>query len=106
MTKYDNIHLLPKEKRSLFSFHFWKNKPKEKIKCYYELCFIYKFIKQNYTGKKDEMGFDILDDTYSISDNYRRYKIYLRKKRFTNLPNWIAIVISLISLFVTLALKL
>lgn len=103
MYNYDNVHLLSREKRSLFSFHFHKRKPENKIKCYYELYFKYKFIKQNYTGEKDEYGCDIFDGTYSISDNYLRYKIYLRKKRIVNLPNWLAILISLISLSISIA---
>ncbi len=98
---FDKIHLLSKEKRSLFSFRFQKRKPENKIKCYATLYFEYHFIEQNFTGKKDDMGCDIFDGTYSISDNYRRYKIYLRKKRISSLPNWFAILISLISLSVS-----
>lgn len=98
---YENIHLMLKEKLSLFSFYFKRRKEEKKIKCYYTLYFEYKFIKQNYMDEPDEMGCPIFDGTYSISDNYRRYKIYLRKKRFEHLPNWIAIIISFISLSVS-----
>lgn len=100
---YDNVNLMFKEKLSLFSFHFKKRKMEKEIKCYYTLYFKYKFIDQNYEDEPDEMGCPIFDGTYSISDNYRRYKIYLRRKRIEHLPNWLAIIISLISLAVSIA---
>lgn len=99
---YDDINLLLREKLSLFSFHFQKRKPEEKIKCYPSLYFTYKFIKQNYDGIIPETGENKFDGTYSISDNYRRYKVYLRKKRIANLPNWVAITISIITFLITL----
>lgn len=100
--RYDDIHLLFSEKLSLFSFHFHKRKPEEKIKCYPSLYFTYKFIKQNYDGIIEETGEDRFDGTYSISVNYRRYKVYLRKKRMASMPNWVAITISIITLLINL----
>lgn len=99
---YDNINLMFKEKLSLFSFIFKKRKIEKEIKCFHSIYFEYKFIKQNYENEPDKMGCLIFDGTYSISDNYRRYKIHCRKKRFEHLPNWIAILISLISLAVSI----
>lgn len=103
MNNYDDVHLLLKEKLSLFSFNFYKRKPKEKIKHFQSLYFTYRFLCPNYSDEKDQLGFIVEDGTFSISDNYLRYKIYLRKKRFANLPNWIAILLSLISLLISLA---
>lgn len=100
--KYEDVHLLLNEKLSLFSFCFQKRKSENKIKCYYSLYFDYKFIEQNYEKELDEMGCPIFDGTYSISDNYKRYKVFLRKKRLSMLPNWVAIFISLISLSVSI----
>lgn len=103
---YDDIHLLFTEKLSLFSFNFQKRKQEEKIKCYRSLYFEYKFIKKNYDGIIEETGENRFDGTYSISNNYRRYRVYLRKKRMASLPNWIAILISIITFLFTLPVLL
>ena len=98
---FDDINLLPAEKRSLFLFHFKKKRVEEKIKCFRSLYTEYHFIKANYTNRMDSFNQPIPDGTYSISVRYERYKVYLKRKRFESLPNWIAIAISLCSLAVS-----
>lgn len=95
---YEEINLKFEEKLSLFSFKLHKRKPEEKIKCYRSLYFEYSFIKQNRLEEVDENGEHIFDGTYSLSDRYYRYLISRRKYIIAHLPNWIAILISLISL--------
>ncbi|MCD7882490.1 MAG: hypothetical protein LUI87_02110 [Lachnospiraceae bacterium] len=95
---FDDIHLLPEEKRSLFTFIFQRQQPAERIKCFQSLYYEYQFIIDTSEPDIDQDGFPIYKGIYSISDQYRRYKIYRREKRIHDLPNWIAITISLIGL--------
>lgn len=97
---FDDIHLLLKEKRSLFCFYFKKERELNRIKCFHTLYYQYKFIENVPIGEDDE-GNTIFKGVYRISDNYRRYKVYLRKKRIQSLPNWVAILISIISLMIS-----
>lgn len=98
---FDNINLLPGEKFSLFLFNFKKKRIEEKIKHFHSLYYEYQFIDSNKSDSVDGFGAPIPDGTYSVSIKYLRYKVYLRRKRFESLPNWVAIVISLFSLIVT-----
>lgn len=93
---FDEIHLLRKEKLCLFSFHFYKKQKPDTISCFQSLYSDYGFLKLNSTGLFDETGCEMFDGTYSISDRYYRYKIHRREWTICHLPNWVAIVISLI----------
>ncbi len=99
---FDKINLIFGEKVSLFSFHFKKKKLPHEIKYFENLYYDYQFLKSNCIGQ-DEFGSDIFDGTYSISIKYKRYKVYIHKKRFEHLPNWLAILISLMSFAVSVA---
>ena len=83
---FDKINLIFGEKVSLFSFHFKKKKLPHEIKYFDNLYYDYQFLKSNCIGQ-DEFGSDIFDGTYSISIKYKRYKVYIHKKRFEHLPN-------------------
>lgn len=98
MYNFEDIHLKFGEKASLFSFHFQKRKGKERIKYFQTLYHEYEFLERNLGNEVNYFGHPLPDGTYSISDRYCRYKIWRRKQRFKSLPNWLAILISLISL--------
>lgn len=95
-TSFDEIHLLRKEKRCIFTFRFRKKQTIEEISCFKSLHDEYGFLKLNYTGILDEYGSESSDGTYSLSDRYYRYKIHKREWVICHIPNWAAIVISLI----------
>lgn len=99
---YDEINLTRAEKQSLFSFRFRKKKEEKDIKCYYDLYFKRKFIKQNYTGEITDMGEEVFDGTYSLSKFFFEYKESRRKWILIHLPNWLALIISFISLAMSL----
>lgn len=101
MLNFEEIHLKLGEKTSLFSFHFRKRKQKERIKHFHQLYYEYHFLRQNHSGEVDAFNCPIPDGTYSVSDRYCRYKIWRRKQRFKSLPNWLAILISLVSLAIS-----
>lgn len=104
---FDDIHLLKSERRSLLSFLFRKKKRRENIECFESLYETYHFIKANhYADKFDGFNSPIPDGTYSLSTEYQRYRVYLREKRIRELPNWVAIVISLLSLVINAILAL
>lgn len=94
---YNDVHLLPKEKISLFLFRFKRKRVENKIKCYNSLYFKRGFICQNFNGT-DEMGCPIFDGTYSLSDDFREYKVSRVKWIIAHLPNWVAIAISMATL--------
>lgn len=98
MYTFEDIYLTLSEKLSLFSFHFHKRKKRERIKHFQKLYYDYDFICENHGTELDPFNHPIHDGTYSLSDRYRRYKIWRRKQRFNSLPNWLAILISLASL--------
>ena len=97
---FNDIHLIFGEKLSLFTFNFKRKQTADKIKYFKSLHDEYQFLRANHIGES-EYGTDITDETYSISMHYRRYRVYLRKKRFEHLPNWLAILISLVSLAIS-----
>ena len=99
---FEKINLLKAEKRSLFLFHFKKKRIERKIKYFHSLYHEYDFLQKNYSNEVDCFGSPVHDGTYSISDNYRRYKVFRRRKRLEILPNWIAITISFFSLIVSI----
>ncbi|MDO4648987.1 MAG: hypothetical protein Q4B26_10090 [Eubacteriales bacterium] len=94
--KFEDIHLLKDEKKTLFSFRFRPVQMESEIKCFESLYRRYEFIKPNFS--EDDRETRCPDGIYSISNQYLRYKIFLRKQRIHDLPNWIAITISLLSL--------
>lgn len=99
---FDEINLVFGEKISLLSFVLKKKKTPKEIKYFQSLYYEYKFLQSNCIGQ-DEFGSDVFDGTYSIALRYRRYKVYLRKKRFEHLPNWLAVLIALMSFIVSVA---
>ena len=104
--KFDEIILTKGEKQSLRSF-LWKPKQSlNEIKHFHSLYYDYRFIKDNYLKERDEFNHPIPSGTYSLSDRYERFKIYRREKRLQSLPNWLAILISLISLIITTLMSL
>ena len=98
MNDYEHVHIIRGERSSLFSFHFHRKKKEEDIKHFRALYLKYNFIEANYTGRQDEIGQYIPDGTYSISEDYLRYKSSRRKWLIAHLPNWIALVASFGSL--------
>lgn len=106
MYNFEDIHLTSGEKLSLFSFHFKKRQRKEHIKHFQKLCYDFEFLCRNLKDEKDAYGNRVTDDTYSISDKYCRFKIWRRKQRFNSLPNWIAILISLVTLIFSVVTEL
>ncbi len=106
MYNFEDIHLTSGEKLSLFSFHFQKRKRKERIKHFSTLYYDFEFLSRNLTNEVDANNNRIPDDTYSISDKYCRFKIWRRKQRFKSLPNWIAILISLVTLIFSVVTEL
>ena len=99
MYNFEDIHLTSGEKLSLFSFCFKKRRKKERIKHFNKLFYDFEFLKRNLLDERDASNNRIPDGTYSVSDLYCRYKIWRRKQRIKTLPNWLAILFSLISLF-------
>lgn len=49
----------------------------------------------------DENGSPIPTGTFSLTDKYIRFRIYRREKFFHSMPSWLAVVISIISLIVS-----
>lgn len=98
MYKFEEINLTINEKLCLFSFYFKRKQKEEQIKYFHQLYYEYDFLEANLTDTKDSFGSFISDGTYSTNDRYIRFKIYRRRIRFQSLPNWVAIMISLISL--------
>lgn len=103
---FEQINLLKDEKKSLNSFRFKPRQKQDEIKCFYELWNEYGFIGLNYREDYDEYGEPIPDNTYSITRRYERYKVYRKNQRIINLPNWIAIMISIASLLLNILIWL
>ena len=99
--RFDDIHLTAGEKLSLLSFRFKKEQYEEEIKYFWSLAETYEFIARNYTGKADGNGYPIPTGTFSLTDKYIRFRIYRREKFFHSMPSWLAVVISIISLIVS-----
>lgn len=94
---YDKIVLLPAEKRSLRILRVFRRLPENKIKCFDPLYRKYDFIKANYLKERNAFGGFIPDGTYSLSENYFRYKIYRRRVFFESNALVAAIIAALIS---------
>lgn len=106
MIDIKEIVLNKDERRSLFTFHFKKNQHRDEIKCFHRLYCDYGFLTENLLDKVDKFGINIGTDTYHLSEQYERYCIVQRWKILNSLPNWIAILISLISLILNILLWL
>ena len=106
---FDDICLLPGEKKDLRLLRHKKRVEENKIKHIHNLYVTYDFIHPNYSGKTDLYGVDIPDGTYSLTDNYQRYRVFRIRKTFeTNslIAGIVAAVISgVVSSIVTLLLQ-
>ena len=81
MSDFEQIILLPYEKRLLRKFNVSKQIPKDSIAKDYKTLLHYGLIKQNYSGEKNHIGEQIPNGTLSLSDFGNRYKEYLKKQR-------------------------
>lgn len=96
--EFEKIILSRGEKRSLRSFYWKPKQTRDEIKYFHALYHEYRFINDNYLKEQDPLGQFIPDDTYSLTERYEKYKIYRREKILYNIPNWFAVLISLLSL--------
>lgn len=107
MNNFEDIVLIRSEKSALLKFIFHKRIPEESIADAVQVLVRYGFIKRNYSNKTNEIGEQLPDGTYSLTDQYSRYRKYLKqqfRKSFIY-PIIIAFFTSLITTLTTLLLS-
>ena len=78
---FEDILLTNKEKLILFSLRFHKRQEGNIYAPPYNQLFRYDFISPNYYPERGPEGEDLPDGTFSLTDTYKRYRIYIRKQR-------------------------
>lgn len=99
MYDFDNILLTFSEKLTLLRFLFHKRMPKESLHNSADTLISYGLIRQNSSDKKNCIGESIPDGTYSSTDLFRRYRVYLFKqfKKSVLYPIIVAFITTLIT---------
>ena len=93
MENFDKIILTPKERFLLFTLRIQKKRKKDIWKAPYRQLHLYSLISPNYLPERGPEGESITDGTFSLSDNYKRYRAYRREQFFKGkLPVIIALL--------------
>lgn len=86
-----DVYLTAKEKRVLFFMRF---KKKSKIKeSDADSLLKFKMIERNYLPETDELGCVIWDGTFSLTDEYTRFRIAKREDRFNRLVTPVTVTV-------------
>lgn len=101
MHDFDKIVLTRSEQHTLQKFLFCKRVPEENLGSNAAILTSFGLIKANYSGKKNSIGEQIPDGTYSLTDFYYRYRKYRREQIAT--PIFISVISSVITAAVTAA---
>lgn len=87
----NGVYLTAREKRILFFMRF---KKKSKIKeSDADSLLMFKLIERNYLPETDELGCIIWDGTFSLTDEYTRFRIAKREDRFNRLVTPITVTV-------------
>lgn len=103
---FDKLYLTIPERYKLFRLRFKRRVPKSYFKKYFDHLYQNDLIKSNPSDKLDSFNCPIPDGTYSLTMNYIRYCVFRRESYFRDLPNWIAILISTLSLIANIIISL
>lgn len=87
----NDIYLTFREKRTLFFMRF-KGKIEIKESDTYSLL-KFRLIERNYLPETDELGCCIWDGTFSLTDEYTRFRIAKREDRFKRLVTPITVTV-------------
>lgn len=103
MYDFDKIHLRFLERFKLFLMRFKKKVSLAFLGKQAEYLLLIKFIAANYSDCQNEIGENIPDGTFSLTDKYHRYLIYRRHELMKTIANSILfpIIVSVIASVIT-----